>query len=684
MANKPLKILVCDCEGTNPIKRSTLVKALGQDVEETATILCRQQIGRFEEAFKSGDDLLVCCTQEAPIFIETADELDDSSEAGLSFVNIREKAGWSTENADAAPKMAALVAEAKLDIAGPGIVTFNSEGAVLILGSGEVAVEAANKLKDRLDVTLILETTDDAAPPQIAEVPIFSGRATRASGHLGAFEVAIDAHAGVSPSSRGALTFEPPAADAGLSTSDLILDLRGGTPLFPAPEKREGYFNPDPGDPVAVANALFEVADLVGEFETPRYVTYEADICAHGRNGVTACSNCLDNCPTGAITSIGEKVEFDPYICAGCGTCATVCPTGAAQYTMPMVDALLQRCGTLLRTYREAGGENPVLLVHDGDYGEEMIATIARHYDGLPANVIPVAVNAITQTGLEALLSMAAFGAGSVKLLAPQRPHGEFDGLSGAIELANFILGGLGYDSAYAELIDERDPEVLANNLRDTAAIQTGDASAPAAFTPLGKKRSLMSLALNALHDAAPNKVDQLDLPEGAPFGTVNVDVENCTLCLSCVGVCPANALRDNPEYPRLSFLESACVQCGLCVKTCPEDVMSLQARLDFTGEARNERTVKEEEPFECVRCGTAFGTKSSIEAVVEKMAGHAMFQDEKALNRLRMCADCRVIDMATDNADPYASNPRPVPRTTDDDLRERELKRSNDNTEDE
>ena len=90
----------------------------------------------------------------------------------------------------------------------------------------------------------------------------------------------------------------------------------------------------------------------------------------------------------------------------------------------------------------------------------------------------------------------------------------------------------------------------------------------------------------------------------------------------------------------------------------------------DFTGRARNPRTIKEEEPFECIRCGTPFATKSMIEAVMQRMSTHAMFADDTALNRLQMCADCRVIDMAEAVPDPMAAGQRPVPRTTDDYLR--------------
>jgi hypothetical protein len=49
------------------------------------------------------------------------------------------------------------------------------------------------------------------------------------------------------------------------------------------------------------------------------------------------------------------------------------------------------------------------------------------------------------------------------------------------------------------------------------------------------------------------------------------------------------------------------------------------------------------------------------------------MYRDPAAIDRIRMCENCRVAVQfeATDN--PFAGPPRPITRTTDDYLRERE-----------
>jgi ferredoxin len=197
----------------------------------------------------------------------------------------------------------------------------------------------------------------------------------------------------------------------------------------------------------------------------------------------------------------------------------------------------------------------------------------------------------------------------------------------------------------------------------------------PATFAAVGKKREVVRLALRELHAAAPVPVDIVPLPHGAPFGTVVVNVEGCTLCLSCVSACPTGALSDDPEKPMLRFAEDACVQCGLCAATCPEKVITLSPQIDFRAATAMSRVIKQEEPFLCIRCGDPFGVKSSVERVVAKLEGqHWMFKNsQKRLDVIKMCADCRVEAMAEEQFDPFGAPQRPAVRTSADYIRERE-----------
>ena len=149
-------------------------------------------------------------------------------------------------------------------------------------------------------------------------------------------------------------------------------------------------------------------------------------------------------------------------------------------------------------------------------------------------------------------------------------------------------------------------------------------------------------------------------------------------MCQACVAVCPAAALIDDPERPWLGFIEENCVQCGLCRATCPEKVISLEPRLNFSEEARSARELNRANPFNCIRCGQPFGIGPSIERIVERLAGaHSMYRDSSQIQRIMMCDDCRVIVEFEGSTGAITYGERPVMRTTDDDLREREMQRA-------
>ncbi|MBI1202398.1 MAG: 4Fe-4S dicluster domain-containing protein [Rhodopseudomonas sp.] len=631
--------------------------------------LCRAELDTFRKLAANGEPLTVACTQEAPLFVEIASEIDTAGP--IDFVNIRETAGWSKDAKTAGPKMAALLAAAAPVPQLPA-VNFNSEGVTLVYGTDERAIEAARLLRDHLDVTVLLKTPKDVTPPRVTDFPVAKGSIKAAKGYLGAFTLTVDGYAVSIPSSRGALTFGPARNDA-VSHCDILIDMTGGTSLFPAADLRDGYLRTDPGDPAAVLQLVLKARDLVGAFDKPRFVAYNDDLCAHSRSGIVGCRRCLDLCPTGAIVPNGDHVAIDPHICAGCGQCAAACPTGAAAYALPPSDHLMGKLRNLLMGYRNAGGKNAIVMFHDADHGGALIDALARYGDGLPATVLPVEVNEVTQVGLESIAACFAYGASAVRCLIRGKPRHDTEGLTQTIALAQPILAGLGVAGERIATIATDDPDALNDALRAMAAMD-GVAKA-ATFAAVGAKREIARLALRELHAVAPAPTDVIALPKGAPFGTLDINVDGCTLCLSCVSACPTGALSDDPEKPMLRFAEDACVQCGLCATTCPEKVITLKPQIDFRAATAMSRVIKQEEPYPCVRCGKPFGVKSSVERVIAKLEGkHWMFKNNaKRLDVIRMCDDCRVNAMAEEQFDPFGAQGRPPTRTTEDYIRERE-----------
>jgi ferredoxin len=322
MAERPQNIILCSCDDTMPLDAEAVRRGCRNAKIETAGQLCGIEIERFRTAVAAGAPLTVGCTQEAPLFSEVAQETKDGTP--IAFVNVRETAGWSSEAAVAGPKMAALLAAANAPAPPVSYVALSSEGVILVYGRDDQATEAANLLKDHLDVTVMISKPTALEPARVDEFPIVKGTIRSAKGHLGGFEIVVDDFAVASPSSRRALTFGM-GRNGTVSHADIILDLSGHAPLFAGYEMRDGYLRADPRDPAAVLRAVLQARDLVGSFDKPRYIAFESDVCAHSRSGIVGCRRCLDLCPTGAIEPAGDHVAIDAYICAGCGECAAVC-----------------------------------------------------------------------------------------------------------------------------------------------------------------------------------------------------------------------------------------------------------------------------------------------------------------------------------------------------------------------
>ncbi|MCS6890341.1 MAG: 4Fe-4S dicluster domain-containing protein [Rhodovarius sp.] len=651
---------VCSCEDTMAPDLATIAQGCAGQEIRGAVQLCRQQLDRFRAALGEGRPITVACTQEQAVFEQEAED----SATPLAFANIRECAGWSREGEAASPKMAALLAAAAVPMPPTPLVSLESQGVCLVLGRDEVAIEAAKRLAETLDITVLLSGEVEVTPPPALPFPVLRGRARSAQGFLGAFEVVVDGYAAPAPSSRAAYIWGSPR-DGAKSRCDILLDLSGRPPLFPAEAGREGYLRADPADRAAVLEAVLAAQGLVGSFDKPRFVTFQDSLCAHARNRRVGCSRCLDVCPTGAITPGKESVQISAEICAGCGACAAVCPTGAAQYALPPAEALGRRIRAALMAFRAAGGVDPVLLLHAA-HGEALIDALARHGDGLPARVIPLRVQEVTSLDLSVLAAALSWGAAGIRLLLPARRPEGVEGLLRVIATLNAATEGLGLGPR-AGLIETDDPFSLAEALAETRALSTG--WEPDATLPIGTPREVALRALRALRRAAGSTVETIALPPLAGFGRVRVEVGGCTLCLSCTMVCPVGALRSNPDRPELSFLEDACVQCGLCAATCPEKVITLEPRLNFTEAASSPQIIKAEEPMACIRCGKLFATRASVERVRERLlaAGHWMYQDPQRLQVLEMCEDCRIVEATVGGVDPYAGPERPRTVTTED-----------------
>jgi ferredoxin len=679
--------LICDCNKTMPLDPLALGAALHEDLT-LHTLLCRREAGAFVQALQSQQPLVVACTQEQRLFGELAMQ-SPAAVAPIRFVNIRETGGWSKDASQASPKIAALLALAHLPEPEPvATVTYKSAGRVLVIGALDQAERAAGLLGDALDVTLFVQGAGTSGGEQAHAYPVLSGRIEQLTGWLGAFELRwqrnnpIDldlctrCNACLVACPEGAIGLDY-QIDAGLCRShracvkacgvagaidfqrepetlteafDLVLDLRA-TPAFSQHALPQGYLRWNGTDLVT----LLQLRALVGEFEKPKFFDYKQKLCAHSRNEQPGCNACVEVCSASAISSerARQRVVVNPNLCVGCGACTTVCPSGALSFSYPRAGEQGVRIKTLLSTYARAGGKQAALLLHSQQGGARLLADLGRaarldaDFHGVPARVMPLALWHTASMGLDLWLSAIAYGASQVWLLLTDEEAPQYRAaLQAQMAVAQAILTGLGFQGQHFRLLHASDARDLPELDRALQATPAQGVARPSGFAVQADKRATLELALDHLMAQAPQPPPLIALPaEGSPLGALVVNRDSCTMCLSCVNACPAGALQDNPLLPQLKFIEKNCVQCGLCARTCPEDAITLVPRLLLSPERSQPVVLNEMQPYACVRCNKPFGTLKAIEAMLGKLAGHSMFQGA-ALERLKMCGDCRVIDI--------------------------------------
>ena len=687
--------LVCNCNKTMPLDS----KELGVSVHHS---LCRQEVGTFLKALEGSEPLVVACTQESVLFSQLAEQSEKPLVAPLRFVNIREVAGWTQEAKTSGPKIAALLALADMPEAEPvPVVSYESQGRLLVVGPGSQAIPWAEKIAGSLDVSVLCTEPGDL--PLSRNYPIYTGVVTKLEGYLGNFSVDWDLQNPIDPemctrcgacvevcpenaidlsfqidlekckshracvnacASIGAIAFERVERKRH-GEFDLVLDLRA-EPKMPMSQTPQGYFAPGK-DPLEQALAVNRLLELVGEFEKPKYFIYNEKVCAHGRNGKVGCSACVDICSTGAITSLFKngqgRVEVNPNLCMGCGACSTVCPSGAMRYNYPSVAHQGKELKTLATVFQaEAKKLNlslaPSLLLHSLKAGTHLLDDLGRfahvlpkQYEGLPSFVLPYGIEHIASTGIEMWLGALTYGFAEVILLLSGDEDPAYRmALEEQVQLANAILKAFGFDERI-QLISahsQDDVQVVSNAMR--AMRQRGTLSpicAPASYGFSNQKRETLEAALEHLQKQAKTPLPEAGaaLPKHSLLGGLAINQDACTLCMSCVSSCPEGALIDNPDEPILSFIEKQCVQCGICTQTCPEQALNLEPRLQ-TVERRKQKQILNQAPaFHCISCGKPFGTAKMVDLMLAKLGAHGAFAGA-AMDRLKMCSDCRVVDM--------------------------------------
>lgn len=503
-----------------------------------------------------------------------------------------------------------VIQAGQINVEADEIISFESAGRCLVIGPAT----SLNAILPKLSALTLFCLVTDNSPIETDDVTVIKQTLTELSGWLGDFRAQFGEHE---------------------LAIDLVLDL-SDSPVITSKVAPLGYFAPGDNQQ-ALVEALQQLPELIGVFDKPKFFNYRADICAHSRRGVKGCTNCIEACPAEAISSGGDLINVNPNLCQGCGSCTVVCPSGAMSYALPTLDVSVDRLRHMLQQY-QAESESPVqLLIHDESKGLELLE--AYNYP-LADNVVPFSIEEIGALGQPFWLSAMAYGVSRV-VVWDAGSHDDHDWLElqASLDETNQMLAAMGYD--HDSLVYMHCPDV--DGLKKALSVTLKPGVLPAKFAGIDDKRRMTTMALSYLHQQASKQPMEMALKSSAAFGQIEVDKKACTLCMSCVSVCPVGAVLDGVDQPQLHFVEDLCVQCGMCETACPEDAITLQPRYLFDrNQARQKRLLHEEPIFHCISCHKPFATQKMIDTMTVKLADHPMFQGE-ALERLKMCEDCRV-----------------------------------------
>ncbi|MEC6814378.1 4Fe-4S binding protein [Photobacterium toruni] len=519
----------------------------------------------------------------------------------------------------------------------PPTVTYESRGNLLIIGEAEQLLHVVDQFLALNSVTLL--ATDTKTYDSKTSHTLYYSQAVSVKGYLGAFDV----HCRIE---HDATTFETNGLETNLAKIaigrqcfDLVLDMTA-TGVMNVEIPAAGYYALGQRSEAQVSAKLAALVEdlpaMIGTFDKPKYFRLNPDLCAHSSRSIKGCDRCIDACPAGALSSDGVAIAIDPYLCQGVGTCATACPTEAISYALPDPQITQNFVHSVLARYKQEGGQSPTLLL----YGERDTAAVIKALAVLPTSVITIALEELATVGIDTWFSALAYGAHQVLLATNTQyiPATIDTVLTNELTIAQNFLTELGYDADRICLFDFADS---ANFEAYEAALIT-----PIETALTGTKREKLFTVLEALNQTSPAQPTYSAVAANAPYGSVTCKTEDCTLCMSCVAVCPTRALHAIGDRPGLLFVEQDCIQCGMCETACPEKVITLEAGFNWDWQARKADKLVHEEPAACcISCGKPFAPASMVKMLTEKLQRHSHFQGE-AIRRLSMCEDCRVRDI--------------------------------------
>lgn len=394
-------------------------------------------------------------------------------------------------------------------------------------------------------------------------------------------------------------------------------------------------------------------------------VEIDPSVCAVGTRGVPGCSACGERCPYDAI-DIGidgeGSVDVDPIDCVDCGACLAVCPTEAIgsprDETLSQLEAMTT--ASVRAATAEAGSRIPLLSGSDGPVLVAFVTAtvepalrrvlVADDRDCPP--LVPIPVSRAQRVPSALVLAAIASGIDGVVLLedpdrsSTTRTTIEDEPVERIAAAANETTTAIGFGDR-ARGICTDDPDVIERAVEELEeAIVDARNPEPSDVRTISRAEFGRSMdEPGALASYELERAAIVSLAEGTAgripaesLGRIDVESDGCTLCEACDGLCPTGAL-EQPDATTLSLDAAECIGCGRCLG-CPEDVITLEHRVDPSELLGGRQTIVESAAVECERCGRPFASEASLEAI-EGLFGPDSGVDADTLD-LQYCPQCR------------------------------------------
>ena len=642
MPAKDWGIYLCDCQASEGLE-----PALFEDQAHVVMQAAGGKKARDLKAFAGAVDkadlerVLIACSEDEGPFLEKLSP--HVGTAYIHFTDLKNRCFLPHGGGEPAREKARRLVRATIGSAELS-ARFNEnlmrvEGKILIETDHPAGMELEKRLKDLEEVIVVVRKFGSNFKGK-SYSRLNRGAITAIEGRLGAFAVTVKPHHDPDERPKKPVTYQVSQVVVFSDVLPESVKAKTGIHLAESPES------------VTLDRIESELRNLTGMFRKPEMFAYNASQCAGGAAGQETCGHCIASCPYDALSRDDQnhlRIRADHFACEGCAACSAVCPTSAIQFHDPSPRQIFSQVAALTAGNGGKKRKTPqVVVFHCGERGAEVMEAGLPHSE----QALPVAVPCTRYINEAHLLKAVAMGADGVALMGCEScPNGERDMLIEKMELAGTILKAFDLEPERFRLITSSSGE----NQEAIEALNTFMGSLKPTTIPDSQQaprmvgnRDLLAQAIAGLIEATGKEPGGLRVGATHPYGFAEIDEGSCTLCRSCVNVCPTHAFRMDLENQTLEYKPIMCINCGLCQSFCPEKVVTIHPELYLEKEALDYMVVVEDEMVNCAKCEKPYINRRALESIESKVFSLDSLMDTFTggrKNLLRMCPDCRAVD---------------------------------------